>query len=362
MVDEAHHYAESGGPDPDETERSQRRKLGELLARRSDSLLLLSATPHDGYERSFASLLELLDPCLVDGGGLIRGQQYREHLVRRLKQHVWLTNPQTGSREKFKERKVIPVEINTDDALYRPFVHMHQRLLFSIVPELKRAMAARNYDDALAYLALLKRSASTVEALYLTLERVQARLHRLAGEQQERAEAKGQRLRTLRSLEKKLARFGSLSPDEEAERQELEIEDLAQKIRDVSLEARVGRLAAQQSRFAADTLLELKEAVEAARACDPKLDEVMRQIRSIRASEPEANVLVYTEYKDSQQRLVEALLAADFAQPLTLSGEDSEADRLTINDIFRTRSNQILVATDAAAEGLNLQYRCHHLI
>jgi len=84
VVDEAHHYAESGSTDPDETERSQRRKLGEVLAKRSDSLLLLSATPHDGYERSFASLLELLDPCLVDRRGLLRGQQYREHLVRRL--------------------------------------------------------------------------------------------------------------------------------------------------------------------------------------------------------------------------------------------------------------------------------------
>src|SRR5207249_9198176 len=63
------------------------------------------------------------------------------------------------------------------------------------------------------------------------------------------------------------------------------------------------------------------------------------------------NILIYTEYKDSQQRLVEALLAAGFTQLLTLSGEDSEGDRLTINTIFRTQSNQILVATDAAAEG-----------
>ncbi len=158
------------------------------------------------------------------------------------------------------------------------------------------------------------------------------------------------------------ARFGSLSPDEEAERQELEIEDLAHKIQEATLEAKVGKLAAQQSRFAADTLLELRGVVEAALACDPKLDEVIRQIRSIRMSEPETNMLIYTEYKDSQQRLVEALLAAGFIQPLTLSGEDSEGDRLTINTIFRTQANQILVATDAAAEGLNLQHRCHHLI
>ncbi len=86
----------------------------------------------------------------------------------RIKQHVRLTNPQTGLPEKFKERNVIPLEIHTDDERYLPFVHMHRRLLTSIVPELKRAMAARNYDDALAYLALLKRS---TRSLWLAFSR-----------------------------------------------------------------------------------------------------------------------------------------------------------------------------------------------
>ena len=67
VVDEAHHCMDPGAQG--EREDSQRRKLAELLARQSDALLLLTATPHDGYDRSFASLCELLDPSLVDGEG-----------------------------------------------------------------------------------------------------------------------------------------------------------------------------------------------------------------------------------------------------------------------------------------------------
>jgi hypothetical protein len=54
-----------------------------VLARQSDALLLLSATPHDGYDRSFASLLELLDPSLIDGGR--PREDVIAHIVHRLR-------------------------------------------------------------------------------------------------------------------------------------------------------------------------------------------------------------------------------------------------------------------------------------
>jgi SNF2 family DNA or RNA helicase len=45
--------------------QSQRSKLAERLASRSDALVLLSATPHDGSRRSFASLMRMLDPTSI---------------------------------------------------------------------------------------------------------------------------------------------------------------------------------------------------------------------------------------------------------------------------------------------------------
>ena len=56
---------------------------------------LLTATPHDGYDAHFASLIELLDPSLVDGRGGLVGTAYRRHVVRRLKQHI--RDPATGA-------------------------------------------------------------------------------------------------------------------------------------------------------------------------------------------------------------------------------------------------------------------------
>jgi ERCC4-related helicase len=62
IIDEAHNVAErrsaAGG-------QSQRSKLAERLASRSDALILLSATPHDGSRRSFASLMRMLDPTSI---------------------------------------------------------------------------------------------------------------------------------------------------------------------------------------------------------------------------------------------------------------------------------------------------------
>jgi hypothetical protein len=96
VIDEAHHCMDLGSGQ--DREDSQRRRLAEVLARRCDSLLLLTATPHDGNDRSFASLCELLDPSLVDGRGVLRGDRYRPHVVRRLKKHSFEFDPETGEK------------------------------------------------------------------------------------------------------------------------------------------------------------------------------------------------------------------------------------------------------------------------
>src|SRR6185312_10933162 len=106
----AHHCISTASTDRDDT---QRRRLAEVIARRSDGLLLLTATPHDGYDPHFASLIELLDPSLVDGRGGVAGTAYRRHVVRRLKAHI--RNPATGA-PMFRARRVLPVRVAMDGA------------------------------------------------------------------------------------------------------------------------------------------------------------------------------------------------------------------------------------------------------
>lgn len=382
ILDEAHHYSDTGTEDYDRADASQRRKLALVLAKAADALLLLSATPHDGHDRSFASLLELLDPSLTDGKGRVREKVYRDFVVRRLKRHVRLTHPKSGQPVEFPERQVQPVAVGLDAKPHADFLATQRELLAFVAPELRRAMRHRRYDDALAYLALLKRSVSTAYALHSTVRKVRDRFRALADEAVEEADVRRHRIRTLKAIQRKAAKFGILTPAEEEEREMIEVEDLAQQLVLFTREERGKRREADQ---AGDLAKNLSRIVELAARCvenDPKLDALVTEIDKIRVGEParkgqparppepDANILIYTEYVDSLTQVQKRLELENQQRPkgkklgtvLTLQGADDETTRKATTTLFRTRDSVVLVATDAASEGLNLHDRCHHLI
>jgi superfamily II DNA or RNA helicase len=362
ILDEAHHYSDTGAEDYDRADASQRRKLALVLARAADALLLLSATPHDGHDRSFASLLELLDPSLTDGRGRVRDKVYRDFVVRRLKRHVKITHPRTGQPVEFPERQVQPVPVVMDAAKHANFLAGQRELLAFVAPELRRAMRTRRYDDALAYLALLKRSVSTAFALHSTVRKVRDRFQVLADEAVEVADARRNRIRTLKAIQRKAAKFGILTPAEEEEREMMEVEDLAQQLNFLTREERSRRREADQAENLAERLGRVVDLAGRCLDADPKLDALVGCIKVIRKEEPSANILVYTEYADSLRKVQERLDAEKLGTVLTLQGSDDESARKNTTALFRQHDRVVLVATDAASEGLNLHERCHHLI
>ena len=95
VIDEAHNVADRGT-------RSLRNHLAKLLARQSDTLIMLSATPHDGKARSFASLVNMLDATAIADPDDYTKEDFRPGLViRRFKKDV-----QKQVSEAFKDRKV----------------------------------------------------------------------------------------------------------------------------------------------------------------------------------------------------------------------------------------------------------------
>lgn len=389
VMDEAHHCMSLGSiSDPED---SRRRRLAELLSRQSDALLLLTATPHDGFDPHFASLVELLDPSLVDGRGALRGQEYRRHVVRRLKKHI--KDPVTG-KELFKRRKVHPHAVALDAQRHPDFVEFQKFLLATITPRLKRAVRSRRYAEVLAFLSLLKRSVSTVHACRNTLATIGNRLKEMKERGLEDQEARAQRLNSLRDLRRRLDRFGVLSYEEEQDQARLEAEDMASEFlegergdsetplsgpplpqgagiqaeeRDLMKERDRERTRMKRLEETLAGLEDLMALADRALSQDPKLETTLEVLLHIRSVEPRANVLIYTEYTDSQEALKSVLDKAVGEGRLTgtvvsLNGDDDVATRKKVTDEFMSRDDLILVSTDATAEGLNLQRQCHHLI
>ncbi|MBY5947899.1 DEAD/DEAH box helicase [Photobacterium rosenbergii] len=115
IIDEAHNVAERGS-------QSQRSKLAKLLSRRSDSLIMLSATPHDGKAESFASLMNMLDATAIANPSEYSYDDFKDKnlIVRRFKKDV--KDQMAGE---FPERNIDRVYANAsmeEEEVYRRLV------------------------------------------------------------------------------------------------------------------------------------------------------------------------------------------------------------------------------------------------
>jgi superfamily II DNA or RNA helicase len=105
VIDEAHNVAERGKGS------SQRAKLAKLLSGRSDTLIMLSATPHDGKARSFASLMNMLDPTAIANPDDYGPEDIKGLFIRRFKKDI-----QEQVENAFKERKISRAYCEATDA------------------------------------------------------------------------------------------------------------------------------------------------------------------------------------------------------------------------------------------------------
>lgn len=117
VIDEAHNVAERGG------HQAQRSRLAQLLAGRSDTLIMLSATPHDGRAESFASLMNMLDPTAIANPHDYKKEDIKGLCIRRFKKDI-----QDQVHGTFKERRVTVEKCsasNAEEAAYDVFVDMN---------------------------------------------------------------------------------------------------------------------------------------------------------------------------------------------------------------------------------------------
>lgn len=108
VIDECHNVAARAG----ESGLSRRARLARLLSNRSDTLMLLSATPHDGSARSFASLMSLLDPTAISDPDHYTPDDFRSKglVIRRFKKDI-----KEQVQSDFQERKTLCLRQSASD-------------------------------------------------------------------------------------------------------------------------------------------------------------------------------------------------------------------------------------------------------
>lgn len=112
IIDEVHNVADRGTS-------SQRTELAQLLSRKSDTLIMLSATPHDGRAKSFASLMNMLDPTAISDPEHYSKEDFSDKglVVRRFKNDI-----KDQVQSEFKDRTVHPIREDAsaqEEAIYQ---------------------------------------------------------------------------------------------------------------------------------------------------------------------------------------------------------------------------------------------------
>ncbi|MFD1409184.1 DEAD/DEAH box helicase [Kroppenstedtia eburnea] len=148
-IDESHNVA---------NQNTDRNRLATLLAHRTHSLILTSATPHNGKPESFATLLRMLDPTSVANPEKITPEEVQHLVVRRFKNDVL---PQTPG---FKEVHDVQVECPTTPEEDQLLIRLGETLVHAI--QSKKAK-----KDALFSVTLLKAFLSSPAALSVTLNK-----------------------------------------------------------------------------------------------------------------------------------------------------------------------------------------------
>jgi len=346
IVDEAHRMSAA-----DESHKSLRYKLGELLRDTADHLLLLTATPHKGDPENFSLFLRLLDADAYADVRSIREAMERRRApfyLRRTKEAmVYFPERQPdgtwAAQRIFTKRIPHTVEFRIDGAEF----HLYRDVTRFVKQQ--SAKAAAQGDDprarAVGFLMSLyqRRLASSTYAMRHSLE---SRAQRL-----EEALKRAQDLARLAPPE--LPDPEELEEMEEAERERLEEQleavTLAAKAHEVHEEIQELRRLAGQARGVEESGCEAKLS---------KLKELLQQEGFF--DQPEKRLLIFTEFKDTLDYLVERLSGWGFRVGFIHGGmkpgsRDEPGTRLFAEQQFREGAIQILVATEAAGEGINLQ-------
>jgi len=295
VIDEAHHLTARNGTDG--VERVDRYRVGEALADRTDALLFLTGTPHKGKPDQFYHLLRLLDPYRFRGPEDINPEQLEDLMIRRVKSDDSLID--TDGTPMFPEREImtLPVELTEDER------------------EL--------YDDLTEYISAIytvsaksdKNVAGFTQVIYQ--KRLVSSIRAIAKSLQNRREDLEEKVKVPKSIADQLNTVDNTANTEDAV-----VKQLIEATKAIDVDSKGNRL---------------REFLES---------------KGVFEEDPE-KVLLFTEYTDTLEYLRDEVLAD--SQTVEIHGGMNQEQRREAINQFRNEAS-VLLATDAAREGLNLQF------
>ncbi|MCZ2155158.1 MAG: DEAD/DEAH box helicase, partial [Bryobacterales bacterium] len=357
MIDEAHYVSTD----------SNRADLARAIQERCDNLLLLTATPHSGNPEHFFNLLNLIDPFMfADPEDLDRPdarQRVEKVMIRRGKETIFEKNSAGQLVKKFKDRDVHPVPIRfttEEDELYKA-VSGYTGDAWAELSR-RRKISAADLNVGKFLLALVqKRMVSSLAALRETLKRriesivVTRTVSRVSGDRPAPNRQEMQRL--LRDYQR-----GEFMEDEDRELVERYIETRDIQAMYAERTNEVKRLRAFLD--ATEDLIKLGK--------DSKLKYLKEFLKNLLTKDSTEKVIVFTEYRDTLDYLRENLQKEWYLSPQSIvvihggmslgEDENEEGSKLYAERRFNEPDTRLLLATDAASEGLNLQRYCHTLV
>lgn len=372
ILDEAHNAAPASSSKY--AVDSQLTRTVRELAPRFEHRLFLSATPHNGHSNSFAALLEILDPQRFCRGVPVRSKALLEAvMVRRLKQD--LREIKNGD---FPERRVIALRVKglPEDAPELMLSKLLQEYRDCREGRLKEATKSSRAAAMLVITSLQKRLLSSIEAFARTLKVHREGVERRREGEQGRGGAGRQvALRTFPLLEESLGNDDDRADLDEADVAQEEESQMAIATQ-ASADASSGEVTAREL----ELLVEMSAIAAKARYLpDGRVEELkgwLKENLCPKLGEPGAQwndrrVLIFTEYTDTKRHLEQQLQAiiadSDRAQAriATFHGGMGDERREQVKAAFNAdpagHPLRILIATDAAREGVNLQNYCADL-
>jgi superfamily II DNA or RNA helicase len=357
IIDEAHKCA--ARTQGEKIAKTRRYQLAERLSASAERILLLTATPHSGDADQFAHFLRLLDvdqfpdpryeglqldrKILAD----TREGGREQWFLRRIKEEL----RDSQGHPLFTRRHAVTVPFTLTTAEKRLYEHVTD-YIHRFLPYQQGSGARRN-SVALARTVLQRRLASSLNAIHNSLKR--------------RLDHFGRILRELERLpasehEKVLHKYRLLAASG-AEDDEYDSGDLDER-QDEALESFLAAQRVEQLRLEVQALESLVD--EAARVMESGEESKLRALRNClegaqfsELSDGRGKLLIFTEHRDTLNYLRLHLKEWGY-RTCEIHGGMNATARREAADLFHLDA-QVCVATEAAGEGINLQF-CHLMI